>query len=36
VVVSGLLTQSYKKAVPGNVNLKRSLPEVMDYLGKIA
>jgi DNA-binding transcriptional MerR regulator len=36
VVVSGLLTQTYKKGVPSNVNLKRSLPEVMDYLGKIA
>lgn len=36
VVVSGLLTQNYKKTIPGNVNLKRSLPEVMDYLGKLA
>jgi DNA-binding transcriptional MerR regulator len=36
VVVSGLLTQSYKKTIPANVNLKRSLPEVMDYLGKLA
>ncbi len=36
VVVSGLLTQNYKKTIPANVNLKRSLPEVMDYLGKIA
>jgi len=36
VLVSGLLTQTYKKAVPSNVNLKRSLPEVMDYLSKIA
>jgi DNA-binding transcriptional MerR regulator len=36
VVVSGLLTQTYKKGVPSNVNLKRSLPEVMEYLGKIA
>jgi DNA-binding transcriptional MerR regulator len=35
-LVSGLLTQTYKKAVPSNVNLKRSLPEVMDYLSKIA
>ena len=36
VVVSGLLTQNYKKTIPGNVNLKRSLPEVMDYLAKLA
>ena len=36
VLVSGLLTQAYKKGVPTNVNLKRSLPEVMDYLSKIA
>lgn len=36
VVVSGLLTQNYKKTIPSNVNLKRSLPEVMDYLGKLA
>lgn len=36
VLVSGLLTQSYKKSVPSNVNLKRSLPEVMDYLSQIA
>ena len=36
VVVSGLLTQTYKKGVPSNVNLKRSLPEVMDYLAKLA
>jgi DNA-binding transcriptional MerR regulator len=36
VVVSGLLTQNYKKTIPTNVNLKRSLPEVMDYLGKLA
>jgi methanogenic corrinoid protein MtbC1 len=36
VVVSGLLTQNYKKAVPGNVSLIKSLPEVMDYLAKIA
>ena len=36
VLVSGLLTQTYKKGVPTNVNLKRSLPEVMDYLSKIA
>ena len=36
VVVSGLLTQNYKKTIPSNVNLKRSLPEVMEYLGKLA
>jgi DNA-binding transcriptional MerR regulator len=36
VVVSGLLTQNYKKTIPSNVNLKRSLPEVMDYLAKLA
>jgi DNA-binding transcriptional MerR regulator len=36
VVVSGLLTQNYKKTRPSNVNLKRSLPEVMVYLAKLA
>lgn len=36
VVVSGLLTQNYKKSIPSNVNLKRSLPEVMEYLAKLA
>lgn len=36
VVVSGLLTQNYKKSIPSNVNLKRSLPEVMEYLTKLA
>ncbi len=32
VLVSGALTQSYKKKVPENVHFKRSLAEVMEYL----
>lgn len=36
VVVSGLLAQNYRKSIPSNVNLKRSLPEVMEYLAKLA
>jgi DNA-binding transcriptional MerR regulator len=32
VVVSGMLTQGYKKKVPANFNFKHSLSEVMDYI----
>lgn len=35
VLVSGALTQSYKKKVPDNVQFKRSLSEVMEYLTTI-
>jgi MerR family transcriptional regulator, light-induced transcriptional regulator len=35
VVISGQLTQQYRKKVPANVNLKRSLPEVIDYVASI-
>lgn len=31
-IISGLLTQQYKKKVPANVTFKKSLPEVMDFL----
>ncbi|MDP1844521.1 MAG: MerR family transcriptional regulator [Sediminibacterium sp.] len=32
VVVSGAVTLNYKKRVPNNVSLKKSLSEVMDYI----
>lgn len=35
VIVSGALTQSYKKRVPTNVSFKRSLSEVMDYISTL-
>ncbi|MBL7729917.1 MAG: MerR family transcriptional regulator [Chitinophagaceae bacterium] len=35
VIVSGYLTQHYKKQLPGNVHFKRSLTEVMDMLSAI-
>jgi DNA-binding transcriptional MerR regulator len=34
-IISGQLTQQYKKKVPGCVQLKRSLSEVMDYLSAL-
>ncbi|MDZ4794082.1 MAG: MerR family transcriptional regulator [Bacteroidota bacterium] len=34
-IVSGLLTQSYKKKVPQTVHFKRSLAEVMEYLSAL-
>ena len=34
-VISGLLTQQYKKRTPNSVQFKRSLPEVMDYLSSL-
>lgn len=33
VVVSGQIAQSYRKKVPQNVIFKRSLPEVMEFVG---
>lgn len=35
IIVSGVLTQSYKKKIPANINFKKSLPEVMDYISSI-
>jgi MerR family transcriptional regulator, light-induced transcriptional regulator len=35
VVISGQLTHAYSKNVPQNVNFKKSLSEVMDYLSSI-
>jgi len=36
LVVSGYLTQSYKKKLPSKIELKRSLQEVMDYIASIS
>lgn len=35
-VISGQLTQSYRKRIPSNVQFKRSLSEVMEYLSSLA
>ncbi len=35
MVVSGALTQFYKKRVPPNVSLKKSLTDVMDYISAL-
>lgn len=35
LIVSGLLTQQYKKKVPNNISFKKSLNEVMEYLGTL-
>jgi MerR family transcriptional regulator, light-induced transcriptional regulator len=35
VIVSGLLTQTYKKKVPGNVSFKKTLGEVMEYIATL-
>ncbi len=35
VVISGLLTQNYKKKLPENISLKKSLAEVMDYISAL-
>ena len=35
VIISGQLTQSYKKKIPSNVSFKKSLVEVMDYIGTL-
>jgi DNA-binding transcriptional MerR regulator len=34
-VISGQLTQSYKKKIPANVQVKRSLGEVMEFLSSL-
>ncbi|MBG9375642.1 MerR family transcriptional regulator [Panacibacter sp. DH6] len=36
VIVSGQLVQQYKKKVPSNIFLKRSLTDVMEYIASIA
>lgn len=35
VIVSGQLTQSYKKKIPSNVGFKKSLNEVMEYISTL-
>lgn len=35
LIVSGQLTQSYKKKIPDNVNFKKSLTEVMEYIATL-
>jgi len=35
VVISGQVTQSYKKKTPGGIHFKRSLNEVMEYLSTL-
>jgi len=35
IIISGQLTQNYKKKCPDNIQLKRSLPEVMEYVSSI-
>ncbi len=35
LIVSGLLTQTYKKKVPNNVSFKKSLNEVIEYIATI-
>ena len=32
LIVSGLLTQQYKKKVPNNISFKKSLADVMEYI----
>ena len=35
IIVSGALTQTYKKRVPANFSFKKSLSEVMEYISSI-
>ncbi|TAG12537.1 MAG: MerR family transcriptional regulator [Sphingobacteriia bacterium] len=35
VILSGVLTQVYKKRIPTNITFKKSLPEVMDYIATL-
>jgi DNA-binding transcriptional MerR regulator/methylmalonyl-CoA mutase cobalamin-binding subunit len=35
LIVSGLLTQGYKKKVPANIEFKKSLVEVMEYIASL-
>jgi MerR family transcriptional regulator, light-induced transcriptional regulator len=36
IVISGRITQSYDKKTPQKISLKRSLPEMMEFINKIA
>lgn len=36
VVVSGQITQSYKKTVPANISIRQSLPAVMEYINTLS
>jgi DNA-binding transcriptional MerR regulator len=35
IMISGLLTQQYKKKIPANVGFKKSLTEVMEYISTL-
>jgi DNA-binding transcriptional MerR regulator len=35
IVISGLVTQQYRKNPPAGINFKRSLPEVMEYISEL-
>lgn len=35
LIVSGLLTQGYKKSIPPNIEFKKSLSEVMEYIASL-
>ncbi len=35
IVISGLLTQNYRKQLPANIYLKRSLSEVLEYVNSL-
>lgn len=35
LIVSGLLTQGYKKSIPQNIEFKKSLGEVMEYIASL-
>jgi DNA-binding transcriptional MerR regulator len=35
VIISGRLTQAYEKRIPSKINFKRSLSEVMEFIGTI-
>jgi MerR family transcriptional regulator, light-induced transcriptional regulator len=34
-VISGMIAQNYKKAIPSNIALKKSIEEVLDYISNI-
>lgn len=36
IVISGQITQNYKKAVPSNISLKQSLSAVMEYMNAVS
>ncbi len=35
LIISGILTQGYKKSIPSNVDFKKSLTEVMEYIASL-